>query len=57
MENITPNVSIKNSLPIRPKEWFLVFRSPAIEDAEIQEVVASMQTGWLGTDPKVAQPG
>ncbi|NEO41401.1 MAG: DegT/DnrJ/EryC1/StrS family aminotransferase [Moorea sp. SIOASIH] len=46
---------MKNSLPIRPKERFLVFGSPAIEDAEIQEVVASMKTGWLGTGPKVAQ--
>jgi dTDP-4-amino-4,6-dideoxygalactose transaminase len=26
-----------------------------IEDAEIQEVVASMQSGWLGTGPKVAR--
>lgn len=41
--------------PIRPKEKFLVFGSPAIEEAEIQEVVASMKTGWLGTGPKVAQ--
>ncbi|MEL7035794.1 MAG: DegT/DnrJ/EryC1/StrS family aminotransferase [Cyanobacteria bacterium J06592_8] len=41
--------------PIRSKEQFLVFGSPAIEEAEIQEVVASMKTGWLGTGPKVAQ--
>ncbi|MGL5082035.1 MAG: DegT/DnrJ/EryC1/StrS family aminotransferase [Microcoleaceae cyanobacterium] len=41
--------------PIRPKEKFLIFGSPAIEEAEIQEVVASMITGWLGTGPKVAQ--
>jgi dTDP-4-amino-4,6-dideoxygalactose transaminase len=33
----------------------LVFGSPVIEDAEIQEVVACMKTGWLGTGPKVAQ--
>ena len=41
--------------PIRPKEKFLVFGSPAIEDDEIQEVVASMKSGWLGTGPKVAK--
>lgn len=41
--------------PIRPKDKFLVFGCPAIEEAEIQEVVASMNTGWLGTGPKVAQ--
>jgi dTDP-4-amino-4,6-dideoxygalactose transaminase len=39
----------------RPRDHFLVFGAPAIEDAEIQEVVASMETGWLGTGPKVAR--
>jgi dTDP-4-amino-4,6-dideoxygalactose transaminase len=34
---------------------FLIFGSPAIEDAEIQEVIDSMKSGWLGTGPKVAQ--
>ncbi len=37
---------------VRP---FLVFGAPQIEDAEIAEVVASMQSGWLGTGPKVAR--
>ena len=41
--------------PIRPRERFLVFGSPAIEDPEIQEVIASMKSGWLGTGPKVAR--
>lgn len=41
--------------PIRSKDRFLVYGTPAIEEAEIQEVVASMETGWLGTGPKVAQ--
>lgn len=42
-------------LPMANKrETFLVFGAPAIEDAEIQEVVATMKTGWLGTGPKVA---
>jgi dTDP-4-amino-4,6-dideoxygalactose transaminase len=39
--------------PIRSKERFLVFGAPAIEDDEIQEVVSSMKSGWLGTGPKV----
>jgi dTDP-4-amino-4,6-dideoxygalactose transaminase len=34
---------------------FLVFGAPAIEDSEINEVVATMKTGWLGTGPKVAK--
>ena len=41
--------------PIRSKDRFLVFGSPAIEDAEIQEVLATMKSGWLGTGPKVAR--
>lgn len=40
---------------VRPKERFLVFGAPAIEDAEIQEVVATMRSGWLGTGPKTAR--
>jgi len=32
---------------------FLVFGSPMIEQAEIDEVVASIKSGWLGTGPKV----
>ena len=45
----------KKFIPIRSKENFLVFGSPAIEDDEIEEVVASMKSGWLGTGPKVAR--
>ena len=41
--------------PVRPKNKFLVFGSPAIEEAEISEVVASLKSGWLGTGPKVAR--
>jgi len=38
---------------IRSSENFLVFGSPAMGDEEVQEVVASIQSGWLGTGPKV----
>jgi dTDP-4-amino-4,6-dideoxygalactose transaminase len=41
--------------PTRPQERFIVFGAPAIEESEIREVVASLQSGWLGTGPKVAQ--
>ena len=41
--------------PVRTKDRFLVFGSPAIEDAEIEEVVRTLRSGWLGTGPKVAQ--
>jgi dTDP-4-amino-4,6-dideoxygalactose transaminase len=32
---------------------FLVFGSPMIEQAEIEEVVSSLKSGWIGTGPKV----
>lgn len=41
--------------PVRSKEDFLVFGSPAIEEPEIREVLATMQSCWLGTGPKVAR--
>ena len=37
------------------RKELLVFGSPAIEQAERDEVMAVMQSGWLGTGPKVAQ--
>jgi len=41
--------------PVRPAGRFLVFGAPAIGDAEVAEVVASLRSGWLGTGPKVAR--
>jgi dTDP-4-amino-4,6-dideoxygalactose transaminase len=35
------------------RDKFLVFGAPRIEEAEIDEVVASLRSGWLGTGPKV----
>jgi dTDP-4-amino-4,6-dideoxygalactose transaminase len=35
------------------REEFLVFGSPQIEQAEIDEVVATLKSGWVGTGPKV----
>jgi dTDP-4-amino-4,6-dideoxygalactose transaminase len=37
---------------VKRKE-FLVFGSPLIEEAEIEEVVRSLRSGWIGTGPKV----
>lgn len=39
----------------RSKERFLVFGSPLIEEEEIREVVSCIESGWLGTGPKVSQ--
>jgi len=53
--NSATPISLTDLSPIRPKDRFLVFGAPIIENAEIQEVVASMKSGWLGTGPKVAR--
>lgn len=37
------------------REDFLVFGSPQILNDEIEEVVDSLKSGWLGTGPKVAK--
>lgn len=34
---------------------FLIFGSPQIEQPEIDDVVDSLESGWLGTGPKVAR--
>ncbi len=39
--------------PVRDN--FLVFGQPIIEEEEIEEVLATLRSGWLGTGPKVAQ--
>jgi len=40
---------------IRSKENFLVFGSPFIQDDEINEVITTLRSGWIGTGPKVAR--
>ena len=35
-------------------EPFIVFGAPEIAEAEIQEVLATLHSGWLGTGPRVA---
>jgi dTDP-4-amino-4,6-dideoxygalactose transaminase len=46
---------IRKARGTRTRADFLVFGSPMMEEPEIEEVVASMRSGWLGTGPKVAQ--
>ncbi len=42
--------------PLEPiRSDFLVFGAPQILEDEIEEVVDSMRSGWLGTGPKVAR--
>lgn len=37
------------------RDTYLVFGAPLIEEAEIDEVLDSLRSGWLGTGPKVAR--
>jgi dTDP-4-amino-4,6-dideoxygalactose transaminase len=37
------------------RKEYLIFGSPLIEEPEIQEVVDTLRSGWLGTGPKVAE--
>jgi dTDP-4-amino-4,6-dideoxygalactose transaminase len=37
------------------KEEFLIFGAPQIEREEIEEVVKCLESGWIGTGPRVAQ--
>jgi len=39
----------------RKRKNYLIFGSPLIEEPEIQEVVDTLRSGWLGTGPKVGQ--
>ena len=43
--------AVEGSEPVRKD--YLIFGSPAIEQAEIDDVVDSLHSGWLGTGPKV----
>lgn len=40
---------------VRKRERLLVFGSPCVEEAEIEEVAAVLRSGWLGTGPRVAR--
>ena len=37
------------------RKEFLIFAAPSIEEPEIEEVVATLRSGWLGTGPRVAR--
>ncbi|MBN2004375.1 MAG: DegT/DnrJ/EryC1/StrS family aminotransferase [Anaerolineae bacterium] len=41
--------------PFEPRSEFLIFGSPLIMEEDIQEVVATLRSGWIGTGPKVAR--
>lgn len=46
-------LAIDGGTPVRTE--FLVYGKPKLEAAEIDEVVATLKSGWLSTGPKVAK--
>lgn len=46
---------MKPEMPVRNKEDFLVFAAPLIGEQEVDEVVNTLTSGWLGSGPKVAE--
>lgn len=44
-------LAIDGGRPVR--ETFLVFGSPLLAEDEIEEVVATLRSGWIGTGPRV----
>lgn len=47
----TDKLAIRGGKPIR--DSFLVFGSPLIGEEEVQEVVETLRSGWIGTGPRV----
>lgn len=41
--------------PVRSKDQFLIFGRPCLEDEDIEEVLDSLNSRWLGTGPKVGR--
>ncbi len=45
--------ALEGGKPVR--DTYLTFGAPLLEEDEIQEVVASLRSGWIGTGPKTRQ--
>lgn len=52
MTDTADKLALDGGSPVR--DDFLVFGAPQIEQVEIDEVVDSLTSGWVGTGPKVA---
>ncbi len=50
MKETTSNHSTPKNRPVR--DTFLVFGAPALSEQAIQEVVATLRSGWIGTGPR-----
>ena len=44
--------AIEGGKPVRNKEDFLVFGQPDIRQEEIDEIINTLKSRWIGTGPK-----
>ena len=56
-DDVSPNIppAVEEPSIRAPRSSFLTFGRPDIREAEIEEVVATLRSGWLGTGPKTKQ--
>ena len=54
-ENESGQMSQSSQIDQPVRDHYLVFGSPQILDSEIEEVVATLRSGWIGTGPRVAE--
>src|SRR5215471_15736173 len=55
MEKTYPNTKQPWLAEGAVREHYLVFGSPQLLESEIEEIVATLRSGWIGTGPKVAR--
>lgn len=51
MLQLVDQLAIEGGSPVRDR--FLVFGAPCLGEEEIEEVVATLRSGWIGTGPRV----
>ena len=51
----TPNKETTEAKGAAIRDSMLVFGAPTILEDEIQEVLATLRSGWIGTGPRVAR--
>ncbi|MCW2964276.1 MAG: UDP-4-amino-4,6-dideoxy-N-acetyl-beta-L-altrosamine transaminase, partial [Actinomycetia bacterium] len=49
-----PAIKVDGSDGRRAGKRYLVFGSPQLLEPEIEEVLATLRSGWIGTGPRVA---
>jgi dTDP-4-amino-4,6-dideoxygalactose transaminase len=52
-DRIRDRLALEGGPPVRSE--FLIFGSPDIREPEIEEMVRTLRSGWIGTGPRVAR--